>query len=76
MAITESVLFDGKVFSRKIDEETLGLSRRFYDIRGRKPRLAIIDPAQTSENSIYAQNKSHPAGFSAQRVKKQRSVSK
>ncbi|MCL4350783.1 MAG: bifunctional 5,10-methylenetetrahydrofolate dehydrogenase/5,10-methenyltetrahydrofolate cyclohydrolase [Candidatus Thermoplasmatota archaeon] len=57
MAITESVLFDGKVFSRKIDEETLGLSRRFYDIRGRKPRLAIIDPAQTSENSIYGRSK-------------------
>ena len=57
MAVSECVVFDGKSYSRKIDDETITLSSRFYSIRGRRPRLAIIDPSQTFENSMYGRSK-------------------
>ncbi len=57
MAVSECIIFDGKSYSTKIDNETARLSGKFYSIRGRKPRLAIIDPSQTSENSMYGRSK-------------------
>ena len=57
MAISRCTVFDGKLYSRKIDGETHALSDKFYSIRGRKPKLAIIDPTQTYENSMYGRSK-------------------
>ena len=54
----ETIIFDGKAFSKQIDEQTQKLTDRFQSIQGRKPRLLIVDPANTEESMIYARSKS------------------
>ncbi len=53
----KTTVFDGKSFSGAIDRETAAIVQRFISIKGKKPKLLIVDPTQSEETKIYGRSK-------------------
>ncbi|MHB1439953.1 MAG: bifunctional 5,10-methylenetetrahydrofolate dehydrogenase/5,10-methenyltetrahydrofolate cyclohydrolase [Cuniculiplasma sp.] len=59
----ETIIFDGRDFSRSIDKQTRIDIHRFMSIQGREPKLLIIDPTDSEEAQIYGRSKIRKANL-------------